>query len=241
MVQKNVRETLKKLVAIQEVDEVLYEHRRQIKEKPVELNELKAKFDKKKTRLTQLQTRAQELELSRKAKELDLKSKEADIIKADGTLMTLKTNKEYQAKLFEIENLKADKSILEEEILKMMDETETLAQEVTKEQAVVAEEEKGYLAEKAKVDAAIAEIEDGMQSFEAKRRELVQDVDKEALAIYQRIVENREGVALVPVVGSSCGGCFMNVPPQVINRLKMHEELVRCEMCARLLYLKEEL
>jgi len=241
VVQKNVRETLKKLVAIQEVDEVLYEHRRQIKEKPVELNELKAKFDKKKTRLTQLQTRAQELELSRKAKELDLKSKEADIIKADGTLMTLKTNKEYQAKLFEIENLKADKSILEEEILKMMDETETLAQEVTKEQAVVAEEEKGYLAEKAKVDAAIAEIEDGMQSFEAKRRELVQDVDKEALAIYQRIVENREGVALVPVVGSSCGGCFMNVPPQVINRLKMHEELVRCEMCARLLYLKEEL
>jgi len=61
------------------------------------------------------------------------------------------------------------------------------------------------------------------------------------LAVYDRVVENRGGTALVPVVGNACGGCFMHVPPQVINKIKMYDEIVRCEMCARFLYLQEEI
>jgi predicted nucleic acid-binding Zn-ribbon protein len=241
VVQSSVKETLKKLVILQKIDVDLFDYRRQLREIPSQLHEIQAVFDKKKARLHQLETKAQEQERLKKAKELDLKSKEADMVKADGVLMTLKTNKEYQAKLFEIENLKADKSILEDEILKTMEEMDKINQEVAAEKTVLAEEEKKYLAEKAKVDAAIAAIQDQAQAFETKRREAMQGIDKEPLALYERIVENRDGLALVPIAGNACGGCFMSTPPQVVNKIRMYDELVRCERCARLLYLQEEM
>jgi len=59
-------------------------------------------------------------------------------------------------------------------------------------------------------------------------------------AVGNRILENKQGLALVPVVGSSCGGCHMNVTPQQRNAIKMNEELVFCEMCARILYLEDD-
>ncbi len=241
MVQSSVKDTLRKLVVLQKIDVDLFDYRRQLREIPSQLHEILAVFNKKKVRLEQLEGRAQEQELAKKAKELDLKSKEADIVKADGVLMTLKTNKEYQAKLFEIENLKSDKSVLEDEILKAMEETDKINKEIAAEKVVLAEEEKKYLAEKAKVDAAIAAISDQAQAFETQRREAMQGIDKEPLALYELIVENRDGLALVPIVGNSCGGCFMNTPPQVVNKIRMYDELVRCERCARLLYLQEEI
>ena len=241
MVQSSVKDTLKKLVVLQKIDVDLFDYRRQLREIPSQLHEIQAVFDKKKARLQQLEAKAQEHELAKKAKELDLKSKEADIVKADGLLMTLRTNKEYQAKLFEIENLKADKSVLEDEILEAMEEMDKINKEIADEKIVLAAEEKKYQTEKAKVDAAIAAIQDQAQAFEVKRREAMQGIDKEPLALYERIVENRDGLALVPIVGNSCGGCFMNTPPQIANKIRMYDELVRCERCARLLYLQEEI
>lgn len=241
MVQSSVKDTLTKLVALQKIDVDLFDYRRQLREIPSQLHEIQAIFDKKKARLEYLEARAQEQERAKKAKEGDLKSKEADIVKADGSLMALKTNKEYQAKLFEIENLKSDKAVLEDEILKAMEEGEKIAQEIAAEKVVLAEEEKKYQAEKTKVDAAIAAIQGQAQSFETQRREAMQGIDKQALELYERIVENRDGLALVPIVGNSCGGCFMNTPPQVTNKIRMYDELVRCERCARLLYLQEDM
>jgi len=241
VVQSSVKDTLKKLVALQMLDAQLFEYRRELRENPAKLYELKAKFDKKKARLQQLETKAKEVELTKKTKELDLKVKDEAIAKADGALMTLKTNKEYQAKLFEIENLKADKSVIENEVLKFMEEVETNAKEIENEKGVVAAEEKAYLAEKEKVDQANAQVQLKVDGLGGERKQATEGIDRETLAIYQRIVENRDGLALVPIVGNACGGCFMNVPPQVVNKIKMYDEIVRCEICARLLYLQEDM
>jgi len=240
--QGTIKETIKKLVVLQGIDAELYEYKKALKEKPAECEVLKAAYERKKSRLAQLEAKAQELELGRKAKELELKSKEQNIITANAQMMTLKTNKEYQAKLFEIENIKADKSILEDEILKFMESSDKLVQEIAQEKTFLAEEEKKYLDEKAKVDVIIADLQDKASAIEARRREALTDIDKKILAVYDRVIENRGETALVPVVGgNSCGGCFMHVPPQVINKIKMYEEIVRCEMCARFLYLQEDL
>ncbi|NTV29595.1 MAG: hypothetical protein HGA80_05900, partial [Candidatus Omnitrophica bacterium] len=214
---------------------------RDLKEKPAQCELLKAAYEKKKARLSQLESKALELERARKALELDLKSKEQSIVTANAQLMTLRTNKEYQTKLFEIENMKADKSVLEEDILRSMESSEKVAQEIAQEKQFLAEEEKKYLAEKEKVDVVIAALQDKASALESRRREALIGIDKKILEIYDRVVENRGGIALVPVSGNSCGGCFMHMPPQVINKIKMYSEIVRCEMCTRFLYLQDEL
>ena len=37
----------------------------------------------------------------------------------------------------------------------------------------------------------------------------------------------------------ACGGCNMNLPPQVINEIMMKKNLIFCESCARILYIEE--
>lgn len=241
MAVSNVKGLLQKLVAIQKIDAELFSFRREIRQKPEEIADIREKFEVKKALFHKLEARVQELELSKKARELDLKAKEQDLIKADGSLMLLKTNKEYQARLFEIENMKLDKAAIEDAVLRLMDETEKAAKALEAEKVVVADEEAKYLAEKAKIDAVVTKLTEDSADLESRRREALQGVDKEPLAMYERIVENRDGLAIVPVVDNACGGCFMHLPPQVINKLKMYDQLVRCEMCARLMYLQEDI
>lgn len=241
MAAQNVKDLLRKLVALQKIDAEVYEFKREIKEQPALLADVKAKYEKKLTRYQDLQHQAQELDRARKAKELDLKMTEETIVKANTVLMSLKTNKEYQAKLFEIENMTSDKSVLEDEILKLMDDAGKVAEELAKEKVVVDAEEKIYLAEKEKVDAAIKVLEDKVATFEAQRSQACEGIDKTTLAMYERLVENRMGLAMVPVVNESCGGCFMRQTAQVMNKLKMCDEIVRCETCARIQYLEAEL
>jgi predicted nucleic acid-binding Zn-ribbon protein len=131
--------------------------------------------------------------------------------------------------------------LIENEVLKFMEEVETNAKEIEKEKGVVAAEEKAYLAEKEKVDQANAQVQLQVDGLGGERKQATEGIDRETLAVYQRIVENRDGLALVPIVGNACGGCFMNVPPQVVNKIKMYDEIVRCEICARLLYLQEDM
>ncbi|MDD5136387.1 MAG: C4-type zinc ribbon domain-containing protein [Candidatus Omnitrophica bacterium] len=39
--------------------------------------------------------------------------------------------------------------------------------------------------------------------------------------------------------GDACQGCFRVLPPQVANEVKMNEEIIFCEYCARILYSEE--
>lgn len=241
MAASNVKDLLRKLVALQKIDAEVYEFKREIKAQPELIADLKAAYDKKRAALDNLMHRAQELERARKAKELELKSREQDIIKANTALMTLKTNKEYQAKLFEIENIKADKSILEDDILKSFDESSKVAEALAKEKEIVDAEEAKYLAEKAKVDAAIKVLQDKVATYEGQRLSACEGIDASTLAMYERLLENRMGSAMVPIVNDSCGGCFMKQTTQMLNQLTLCLEVTRCETCARILYLESAL
>jgi predicted nucleic acid-binding Zn-ribbon protein len=238
---QNIKGIIRQLVSMQQIDEELFGFRREIRQKPEELARLKEDFDSKKAFLNKLEARARELELARKGRELELKSKEQDISRSSTSLMALKSNREYQARMFEIESMKAEQSAFESEVLKLMDDSEKVGKQIEAEKAVVTAEEKKYLAEKEKVDAVVDKLTQDSSGLEARRREVMVAVDKEALAIYERIVENRDGVAIVPVVNKACGGCFMHLPDQVINNIKKYDKLVRCEICARFQYIQEDL
>jgi len=65
-------------------------------------------------------------------------------------------------------------------------------------------------------------------------------IDRKILTQYERILNNRDGLAIVSVKGNSCQGCNMFVPAQVINLIKMYERIITCEVCNRMLYIKDE-
>ncbi len=237
----SIRTQIKKLVELQKIDFEIYNFKRELREKPDFIAQLKEKFENNKDGLKKLEEKLKAFLLDRKAKELELQGREADIAKANMQLFILKTNKEYQAKLLEIEHIKADKSVIEEKILILFDEGDQVNALIVQEKNKVAEEERKFLAQKNEVDGLIKELQDKLKIMEAKRNQIVPEINPAQLSRYERILENKDGLALVPIKKHCCGGCFMNVPEQVINEMKMHDRFISCEMCARLLYLEDDL
>ena len=241
MAELSVLEQVKRLVALQEIDAQIYAFKKENEEKPKVIQELQKIFEDKKNNLNALNEKLKQLLVKRKTKEGELLSKEEGIKKAQNALFAIKTNKEYQAKLKEIEGMDADKSVMEEEILKNYDEADALKVGTDKETVFLKGEEEKFNKEKKNVEERLREIEELLTQLDLKRKQITPEIDKKILAKYEQILKNREGLAMVPVKNETCQGCFMNVPAQVINEIKGHSRIIICEVCARILYLEEDL
>ena len=181
------------------------------------------------------------IQVVQKEFELDLKVKEEGISKADGSLSLLKTNKEYQARLLEIENLKADKSLVEEKILLGYDEVDAARKALEAEKVTVAQYENEFNTKKKQVDDDMAIIGDQVKVKESQRARIAPEVRPDYLSRYERVLKNKDGLGIVKVVDHACGGCFMHLTEQLMNELKKYEQIISCDQCARILYLADEL
>ena len=237
----SVQDQIKRMVEIQKLDGEIYDLRKEIQEKPKLIDQLKGEFEETKAKLNELEERAKAIVVGRKEFELELQSKEDVISKANTDLNSLKTNKEYSAKISEIESLKADKSQIEEKILRSYDEADSVNADIEKEKAEVSEREKVYLGKKKEIEDEIRVLEDRVKVLDAQRSEIAPNIDPTILKQYEQLLQVKEGRAIVPVNGLTCGGCYMNAMPQTVNQIKMKTELIRCEYCARFLYLEDDL
>jgi len=235
----DLKSQLSNLVKLQTVDSEIYSLRLEKSAKPEEAKAIETAFETKKAHLAELDKASLDLQKQRKDKELELASKEEAIKKLQGQLYGLKTNKEYQTMLQQIQDAKADSSVVEDKLLELFDKADVVKNEAEKEKQKLKEEEQVFLAGKKKIDDRVKEIDDRLSQLEAQRKQALPDIDPKILSQYERILANRDGLAIVTVKGNSCGGCNMFVPPQVINLIKMYEHMITCEMCNRILYIDE--
>src|SRR3989338_6559440 len=112
-----ITELLNNLIALQEVDKEVYDCKRQLQEIPTTLKSLDFEAEATAAIVREKEDQLKAVQLKRKEKEIDLETKENSIKKFQGQLYQVRTNNEYNALEKEIGGLKADKSLLEEEIL----------------------------------------------------------------------------------------------------------------------------
>lgn len=224
------------MINLQELDSLRYDIKHKLDAIPKEIKNKDDEFAAKKVMLRQLEEKAKELLLQKNESEIELKSKEGNIDKLQKQLSQIKTNKEYTAMLKEIEGSNADKSCIEDKILSILMDLDKLKEETDKAKSFLAEEEKKLAGEKDSLRKDEKVLRDKLDVLRGKRGQIISHVAPDILGRYERILENKHGLALVRVVNNACQGCFMNVPHQVVNEIRMHERLIVCDMCARILY-----
>lgn len=237
----SIKAQLQKLTELQSLDTKIFVFEKDKKDKPEELARLEEQFASKKQQAEEIKKEIDTLLLKRKDKELGLSSKEEAIKKFQSQLYGLKSNKEYTAMLKEIEGVKADKSIIEDELLEIFDMVDLKKDQYAKEQERLKLEEQKLANDKKRVSDAVKEIESQLETLLNKRKALAADIDPKILAEYDRVLSNRAGLAIVSIKNETCQGCFMNVRAQVINEIKAYDKIIFCQMCSRILYLEEEL
>ena len=231
---------LNSLIQLQTIDSEIYSLRYEKESKPKEIKALDDSFEEKKQHLASLEKTSQELQKQRKVEELELASKEEGIKKSQIQLYQLKTNKEYQAMLKEIDGMKADASVIEDKILELLEKIDKSKSDIEQEQQRLKDEEKIFNEQKKNIDDRIKEIDERLAQLDAQRKQVTPQIDAKILSQYERILLNRDGLAIVSVKNNSCRGCNMFVPPQVINLIKMYERIITCEVCNRMLYIADE-
>jgi len=241
MVEKtDIAQQISYLIKLQDIDEQIYKLNMEKESKPEEIKQLDLLLSQKQSALKEAETAHKNLQLRRKEKEIDLESKENTVKKLQTQLYQIKTNKEYAVMLHEIESHKADNSLLEDDIIKIMEAIDAAEGKVREEKIKFEEETKRFGQQKSDVDKRLKEIEGSLTELKNKRDEITPGVTTKILKNYQRILAGRDALALVEVTNDACGGCNMQLPPQVINEIRMKENIICCESCQRMLYIKDE-
>jgi predicted nucleic acid-binding Zn-ribbon protein len=235
-----LKEQINRLIELQALDSQIYALKDEKNARPDQIKKLEILIEEKKNGLASSEKKLQDLLKEKKDKELELASKEEIIKKLQTQLYQLKTNKEYSAMLREIGGVKADVSLFEDKILEALDKIDREKINIEQEKQIFVEEEKKSKEEINKIQMRIKEIEGFLAQLEAQRNVQTSDIEPKILRLYEKVLQNRDGLAIVKVSNDACQGCNMSVPPQVINLIKMWDQIVSCEICQRILYLDEQ-
>jgi len=180
------------------------------------------------------------LQVSKNEKENEMKALEDKVVKYQGDLYQIKNNKEYQALQQEIDGIKADISLAEEKIINLFDEIEGAQAALEEEKKIFEQEKQDVEKEKNSIKEEAKKLESRINELRSGRQELAGTVKENILRQYEQILKNRGRVALVGIDGEFCGGCHMQMRPQVINEATLKKCIVCCENCSRILYAKDQ-
>jgi predicted nucleic acid-binding Zn-ribbon protein len=234
--EEPLREQLDLLWELQKIDLDLKNIKGERDRSPKDLNKLDEKLNIEKERILKERERGESLEKERRKKELELGSKQEKIKREEARMFEVKTNKEYQALLSEIETIKESIGREEEGILQIMDEIEELKKNLSKR-----EKEMAVLQEKAETERKAIEEKmahgDKVWKKQMERREVISNqLEENLVKLYNMLKEKRQGLGVVSAKGETCQGCFVNIPPQMFIEVQKNNALIRCPNCNRILY-----
>lgn len=176
----------------------------------------------------------------RDEKETDLKEIGEQLNKFQGQLYQVKTNREYESLQHEIDALQEKSSKVEDAILELLENAEKISSTAAEEEKKLGEYEREAEKEKSGLNARDMELSDQIAVKHDERKRLVVDIDKALLSRYQRIRDNKAGLAVASVQNGACGGCFRRIPPQEIQELKKMQRIIACEGCGRIIVWRDE-
>ena len=98
------------------------------------------------------------------------------------------------------------------------------------------ERQKDLEAKKAELDSIIAETEKDEAKLTKQSSAAEKVIEDRLIIAYKRIRENSlNGLAVVKIERSACGGCFNKIPPQRILDISLRKKIIVCEHCGRVL------
>ena len=203
---------------------------------PEKIAELEGELAAFTATVEELRKKQEDLTKRQRERESDLKKGQDTLKKAQDRLTEVKTNKEYQAVLKEIEVLKEKNSGTEDDIISALEEADRARGEVTVKEAAFVEYRRRYDEERQKLEEELDSLDAELLARRQKNDEIRKQIGADLLKRYEAIQVVRNGLAVVEVWKEVCRGCHMNIPPQLYNELQKATELISCPNCNRIIY-----
>jgi uncharacterized protein len=236
-----VKEILKELLELQEVDTHLNAVRACLATFPKRLAEIQARVDASRAALDKSKESHSTTLKDRKRYELDVEQWKEKVRKYKDQAFQVKTNEAYKALQHEVEMAEAEIAKAEDRLLEQMVSGEQYDRQVKAAEKTFKEVAEQISGERKEVDAEKATAEKELAHFEAERAKAVKAIPEDLLDHYQRIAKKHGGIAVAEVRREACSACGARIRPHVFQILRREDssDLYHCELCTRILYYVE--
>ena len=205
-------------------------------ELPNEVKDLEDEIVRYQTRIQKYKDEITDLKNLVNKKKADIEERKEKIAKYEEQINNVRNNREFAflEKEKEFEGLEIE--LAEKNINEALMKQEQKAAEIRHTEEELADNEHILVEKRKELDEIVSETRVEEENIRAKAKELESKIDDYTLAAFKRIRKNaRNGLGIVTVQRSACGGCFNRIPPQRQLEIKMHKKIIVCEYCGRIM------
>jgi len=235
-----IEKEMEMLLKLQNIDYDLGELERSKDYLPEMINNLEREIEDTKNALQTSEEELKEQNLLHNKLDMDLTILNQELAKFQKQMLTIKTNKEYDALTNEIANRKVKISETEEEILKILTHMDDLKENIKQYRQKLEEMGKNNAPQLVHLREELNSIEDKIKIKEGDRKNVTVRIDKKLLATYERVKKGRGDQVVVTIRKRACGACYKSIPPQMIQEIRKGEIIYTCDNCGRILIWTDE-
>lgn len=236
-----MQEIIEKLLILQDRDRKIHRVSQELAHISPERETLRSRAASTQNQLETAKTRVKQLESERKQLDLEIETKKTQIEKYANQQLQTRKNEEYRALAHEIEMAKADIFKIEDREIVLMEQAEVAQKDVVRATGEAAAARKLVEDQIGLLDQREANLKKESTELTASRADLAGAVDESTRNRYERILKSKGDNVIVGIEHSSCGGCHMKLPPQVITTCRAQSEIITCPNCGRILYFTRDM
>ena len=227
---------LDRLIKLQQLETAAEEARRKIADHPGRAHKIDERLQSARDLVSDGKARLAAAQERRRVEEKEVATVQARLAKYKDQLLELKTNREYQTMLHEIETAQNDIRAREDRVLEIMMETDELNAEIRKNEAALKVAERDAASERAVLETELAGLQAVFDKTRDERTTLVAQIDRSVLNIFETTAKGRKGVAVAEARNGLCTICHVRLRPQVFNEVTKNASIIQCDSCRRILY-----
>ena len=227
---------LQHLIHLQEIDSAIDRARRRVADIPGAQQALESRAAERAAAVQGVKDRIAATSNSRREIEKEVATVQARLSKYKDQLMAVKTNKEYQAMQTEIVTAEGLVRTQEDRLLDLMEIGEKESAELKSAETSMKSEQAVISAGQKALESEIAIREAELQRLTTERAEVVSQISKESLVIFDRVAHGRKGIAVAEAREGLCVVCHVRLRPQMFNEVRRNASIVQCDSCTRILY-----
>jgi hypothetical protein len=234
---KITEEQITTLVKLQKIDIETQKLESFLKEMPVRIGILDERLEKFVHSVEEDENVISELNKEYRTYESDAQMNLGKIQKSREKLRSVKTNKEYQSSLKEIEDIKLKNSRIEDEMLEFLEQIESAEKKLNGRKQRYSQIVDDTDLEKDSIKQDAEQFKQKLAQLESDRNAVMDALDSTILDIFYRVkAKQSDAVAIAEVKDAVCQGCNLNIPPQMYIELQHRNSLKNCPSCERIIY-----
>ena len=232
-----MNQDVEKLWELQTVLSALGEREKQLNSKPESFAAVDRQWQGANVEMEKLQQQIDALGKERRRVDGELSDEQELLKKYQGQLMQVKNQQQYAAAWKEIDATRKHVKELEDSELKTMTDIEGLQKQLDDRGADSTTLKEQWDVEHEKWQQSLGSLRADAEALKKRAQTIEESLPERVRREFQRILKQRQGVAVAKVANDSCSACRTRVRPQLYQQLK-RGELVYCEGCHRILYLE---